>query len=728
MVCYYNGASFIIKNMSRKKKKGKLTAEELTNYISQIFRKYPRKRLNARQIVRKLQTNNSKDAVQHALEVLQKQDVLIETRTGKFRLNKAANNREIDKKKAIGTVDMTQRGSAYIVCEGLETDIYVSPRRMGTAMNGDTVEVEYFKSLSKERLEGKVLNVIERAKHIFIGTIHISHRYAFVVPDDVHVFTDIYVGLEDIGKAKTGQKVVVKITKWPSKKLKSPVGKVLDILGKAGSSDIEMKSILIKNGFDITFPEAVQAESEALSDEITAEEIAKRKDFRPITTFTIDPATAKDFDDALSIRYLENGHCEVGVHIADVTHYVKAGSALDKEAYKRSTSVYLVDRVCPMLPEKLSNGVCSLRPNEDKLTFSAVFEFDKDDKVVKEWFGKTIIHSNHRFAYEDAQTVLETGEGDFVEELRQLNRIAIKLRKAKFKNGAINFDAPEVKFNLDEHGTPINLYLKKRKATHLLIEDFMLLANRRVATYIGQRENPVPYVYRVHDTPDLQKVRDFALFAKALGYPLKVDTEEQIAKAYNQLVKDAREREELRMLEPLAIRTMAKAEYTIKNIGHYGLGFKFYTHFTSPIRRYSDVLVHRLLEKNLGEKVYRDDKDKLEKQCRHISKQERKALDAERESIKYKQVEYMTNHIGATFDGRISGFLDKGVFVELVENFCEGLVSFDTLADHFTIAENRLQANGEYSGQVYKMGDRVKVRIVEVNLNKRTIDMELVEK
>ena len=540
------------------------------------------------------------------------------------------------------------------------------------------------------------------------------------------MFTDIYVPLEDLSGAKDGDKVVTRVVRWQTDKIKSPIGIITESLGKAGSSDIEMKSILIQNGFELSFPPEVLEESEALSEKISESEIARRRDFRKTLTFTIDPDTAKDFDDALSLEYLDNGTYEVGIHIADVTHYVPEGSALDKEAYKRSTSVYLVDRVLPMLPEKISNVLCSLRPNEEKLTFSAVFTFDKNDKIIKEWFGKGVIFSDRRFTYGEAQEILEAGEGELAAELKKLNELAKKVRKQRFKEGSVDFDMPEVKFQLDEEGVPVSVYVKERKDSNMLIEDFMLLANRRVAAKIGKRENPVPFVYRIHDLPDMMKVGDFIKFAQALGYKMNIQTPEQIAKAYTQLLQDTKTRPELKVLEPLAIRTMSKAVYSSDNIGHYGLGFSHYSHFTSPIRRYADVLVHRIFEKNLKER-YTVKQAELEEMCQHISRQERKATDAERQSVKYKQVEFMTKRIGEVFTGVISGMIDKGFFVELVDNFCEGMVSFSNLAESYQLDESRLFAVGNITHQKIKMGDVVRVRILSANLQTRKIDMELVQ-
>ncbi|MEO0341343.1 MAG: ribonuclease R, partial [Bacteroidota bacterium] len=553
---------------------------------------------------------------------------------------------------------------------------------MNSALNGDLVKIRAWTPRGRRKMEGEVVEILERSREHFMGTYWEYPKYALVAPDGPTPM-EILIDKEHNKGAKDGEKVVVKIVDWPGDKQPYPIGEITSVLGKAGSSDIEMKSILINNGFQLDFPEDVMAESEAIPLDIPEEEIAKRRDLRQTITFTIDPDTAKDFDDALSFKKLENGHTEIGVHIADVTHYVQIDSPLDKEALDRSTSVYLVDRVLPMLPEKLSNGVCSLRPNEDKLCFSAIFTFNEKDKITKRWFGKTIIHSDRRFTYGEAQEVIDTKSGDFVEEMLELNRLAKVLRKQKFKNGAINFETEEVKFKLNEKGEPIDVYLKVRKEAHMLIEDFMLLANREVATYItqkGQRaEREIPFVYRVHDQPDLEKAAEIARFAAELGYDMDVSSPQSLAKAYNGLMAAAANNPGLKLLQPMAIRTMAKAEYTSNNIGHYGLGFDNYSHFTSPIRRYSDVLAHRLLELNLDGKTHRTNQAQLEEKCQHISRQERKAIEAERESIKYKQVEYLEKHVGEAFDGLISGFSDRGIFVELVANHCEGMVAFDSL-------------------------------------------------
>jgi len=713
---------------SKKRSGKKLSARQLQSEIVKLFKRQPKKRFNPKQIASKLKIANSPDSVADALDKLAEEEKILAIPHYKYQINR--NHEDMsDRKMHQGYVDMTRSGSAYIVCEDLEDDVHVPVKRMNNALHGDLVKIAVWTPRGRRRAEGEVLEVIERATEHFLGTLRTSKNYAIVIPDRMNMPTDIFVHTENMNGGKDGDKVVVKITKWPTRYNHSPEGEVTAVLGPVGSNDIEMKAILINHGFELEFTKEVMMEANSLPDTISEEDIADRLDLRDVTTFTIDPDDAKDFDDALSIRYDEKGRLEVGVHIADVSHYVRPDTALDQEAYSRSTSVYLVDRVLPMLPERLSNELCSLRPNEDKLTFSAIFTFSKNNKIAKKWFGRTIIHSDRRFTYGQAQEVLETGKGDYAEELRTLNDLAKNLRIDRFRHGSIDFDVDEVRFRLNEEGVPIEVYVKERKDAHMLIEDFMLLANREVAFYIaekGQHEE-VPFVYRIHDEPDPDKVAEFVRFAAEMNVDIKADSPEQIAQAYNRLTDMASTDDAIRILEPLAIRTMAKAEYNTDNIGHYGLGFEHYTHFTSPIRRYSDVLVHRVLAKNLGSQTWRTDKAELQEQCTHISTQERRAMDAERESIKYKQVEFMKNHIGDVFDGYISGIIDRGIFVEVKGNKCEGMVGFDTLNEPFEIENGRLRARGLRSNKLYKMGDLVKIRIITADLAKRRIEMEFAE-
>lgn len=751
-----------------KKKESKISTQELQKGIIKLFSDNPGKKFSARHIIEKLGIGNNKDSVQYALDQLEVSgkltadqarpsvvkkkfvpregtDPSVKTPSTELNLRIRPQRGGTPQRKTYeGIVDMTKTGAGYVVCEGLESDVFVPAKHLMGAMNGDRVKVSvYFPSShrggNRRRPDGEVIEIVKRAMDHFIGVFFITQKFAVVTPDRVDV-PEIYIRIDDTKEAEDGEKVVVQITDWGEGRNKKLFGKVTAILGQPGTSNIEMQAILINNGFNITFPDDVLEETAQIDDDTPraiahteGDGVTLRRDFRDVTTFTIDPYDAKDFDDALSFQVLQNGNIEVGVHIADVTHYIKPNTALDREAYLRSTSVYLVDRVCPMLPERLSNELCSLRPLEDKLTFSAVFEFDDKFKIVKKWFGKTIIHSKRRYAYEEAQEILESRTGDFADELAKLNQIAHHLRKKRFKNGAINFETDEVKFKLDEHGVPIEVFIKERKEAHLLIEDFMLLANKEVATFMAKRDArtrskgiEVPYIYRVHDLPDVDKLRDFASFAKELGVNMILDSPQNIAKSLNELAKKAEKDENLKVLTPIAIRCMAKAAYSSDNIGHYGLAFEFYSHFTSPIRRYSDVLAHRILFENL-ETIKRVDKEQLEDQCKHISKQEKKASDAERQSIKYKQVEYIKGHIGETFEGIVSGMLERGVFVEIKHMLTEGMVDFGRCPEPFEVEPSRLRARGVRSGKILKMGQPVIVQIVAADLESRQIDMRLLE-
>ena len=566
------------KRKKSKTKGNKLDAKTLRSTILGLFQSNPKKRFNPKQVIRKLKIQNNKDSVLDALEKLSEKGKLIQLEDYKFKVNPSkgygTKTNDRDRQVLVGRVDMARSGDGYIIIDNREDDIHVSSKYLGSALHGDTVEIKTWRPRGRRKLEGEVTKVIKRAATHFLGTLYVSRDFGFVIPANQNMQTDIIVYQDDFNGAGHNDTVIVEVMKWQGKKLPNPVGVITEVMTDANRNDLEMTSILLGKGFNIEFAEHVMKEAESLSTEIPIMEIERRKDMREVTTFTIDPVDAKDFDDALSLEYFEDGTYEIGVHIADVTHYVQPKSALDKEAVSRGNSIYLVDRVIPMLPEKLSNQLCSLRPHEDKLTFSANFRFDKNDKIIGRWFGKTIIHSDHRFTYEAAQETLDKKEGDFFSELKKINQIAKKLRKQRFKRGSIDFDAEEVRFKLDEEGSPIEVYVKERKDTNMLIEEFMLLANREVATFIHKKAGgkEIPFVYRVHDLPDMDRVAELVRFAKELGYDMNVNTPEEVAVAFNKLTQKSKEDELLKMLEPIAIRTMAKAEYSSDNLGHYGLG------------------------------------------------------------------------------------------------------------------------------------------------------------
>jgi ribonuclease R len=721
--------------MTKKKKSGSTTdnqpkynAKELRLAILDLLKNAPKKRYNPRQIAQTLSISNTKDAILHALDLLVTEKEVLPLEDYKFQYNRN-NQPEKQEKGEVGIVDMTRSGAAFIKVDGRPVDVYISMRNLNTAMNGDTVRIQTWTPRGKRRPEGEVIDVITRAKEAFLGVLYLNNKFGLVVTDTILPY-DIKVELTEILGAENGDKVVVKITGWTGQSTPLPIGKITYVLGAAGSHDIEMQSILLNAGFDLGFSESSLNEVRAIDTSITSEEIALRRDMRDVLTFTIDPWNAKDFDDAISYRTLPQGLIEVGVHIADVTHYLREGSALDKEAYTRSTSVYLVDRVLPMLPEKLSNELCSLRPNEDKLTFSAIFNIDEKGKVMDRWFGRTIIHSDRRFTYEEAQEILDGSEGAFSDELLHLNKIAHQLRKRRFAAGAIQFESDEVQFKLDDSGTPLEIFIKDRKDAHKLIEDFMLLANQEVALFIQHKIDgtgyEIPFIYRVHDEPNEDKVFELARFAKEFGVKMRVDSPKEIANSYNLLAEQSQHNPALKFLAPIAIRTMAKAIYSPENIGHYGLAFTHYTHFTSPIRRYSDVIAHRLLAHNL-DSLWLCNKVYLKEQCRHISSMERKAMEAERESIKYKQVEFLEKHVGEVFEGIITGMMDRGVFVELLTTHCEGFLSFNRFAEPYEMDPSRLFARGIYTGQTLKMGAKLKVRLIDTNLQKRQVELGVFE-
>ncbi len=712
-------------------KKSGVKKSYLFEEILKVLSANPNKSLNYKQIAAELKiTDHSQRLlISSILSELKNSDSVMEPERGKFKL------KTIDK-FITGKVDMTSSGTAYIVSEETEDDILVNQKKTLNAFHGDIVKVKLFPK-RKGKQEGEVVEIIERAKSEFVGTVQLSQRFAFLVPANNKINTDIYIPLEKLKGAKDGQKAIAKITDW-TKNGMNPIGEIIDVLGNVGENNTEMHAILAEYGLPYEFPKDVERAADLIPIKITEEEIAKRRDFRTITTFTIDPIDAKDFDDALSIQKLKNGNWEIGVHIADVSHYVKPDSMIDKEAVSRATSVYLVDRVVPMLPEVLSNNVCSLRPKEEKLCFSAVFEMTDDAEVINEWFGRTIINSDRRFTYEEAQLVIETEEGDYKKEILTLDRLAKILRANRFRKGSIAFEKLEVKFHLDEVGNPTGVFFKESKDSNQLIEDFMLLANRKVAEFVGKKkqtqepkvrnvESQRPFVYRVHDKPNPDKLNSFAEFVAKFGYKLNVKNERGVADSLNNLLKEVNQKKEAGMIEMLAIRTMAKAIYTTKNIGHYGLGFDYYTHFTSPIRRYPDVMVHRLLQHYLdGGK--NPDIDKLEEQCKHSSEMEKLAADAERSSIKYKQVQFLTDKIGQEFDGIISGVTEWGIFVEIIENHCEGMVRTRELRDdNYYFDEDNYCLRGRKFGKVLTLGDQVRIEIKRADLVKKQLDFALVE-
>ncbi len=682
--------------------------------------------ISTKKIIQKLdlQTKNARANMEAALHKLVKANEAELTPDGRYR--STAQPDEI-----VGKVDYVNARFAYVISEELEQDAMVSANRLNNALDGDTVRVRLYGSKSSERrLEGEVIEIVERGREEFVGRIELSPRFAFVVPDSRKMHHDIFVANDATMDAKNNDKVIVRISQWPDKN-KNPEGKVVRVLGKAGENEAEIHSIMAEFNLPFEFPKGVESQAKRIKDDITEEEISKRRDFRRITTFTIDPADAKDFDDALSIELLENGNYEIGVHIADVSHYIKPGTMLDKEAIERATSVYLVDRTIPMLPERLSNELCSLRPDEDKLTFGAVFEMDGDANIVKEWFGRTVIHSDRRFSYEEAQERIESLQGDFARELVVLNTLALKLRAERFARGAINFETTEVKFRLDENGKPLEVIQKVRKDAHKMIEEFMLLANKRVAEFIYKkgktRKNSPTFVYRTHDHPNAEKLGAFSAFAKKFGHNLVVD-EDAISNSLNKLMTDIMGKPEQNVLETLAIRSMAKAKYTTEPDGHFGLAFKHYTHFTSPIRRYPDVMVHRLLQHYLdGGKSTA--KDKYEKLCQQSSDMEKRAADAERASIKYKQVEFMKMQEDRVFDGVVSGVTEWGVYVEIVETKCEGMVRLSEMKDdYYEYDEQNYRIIGKSNKKIITLGDKVKVRVLNTDIDRRTIDLEFSEK
>ncbi len=714
--------------MSRKTKKHggstRLRKTDLVRHIVNIFKESPEVVFNYKQISKLLtiKSESQKVFVNQLLYELHDEDYITEVSKGKFRLNSRG---------GFITGTITREGvKTFLLPDDGGEPVFIPERKTNHALLNDKVKVFLYARRKGQMPEGEVVDITQRAKDTFVGILDVSENYAFLVCDNRVLTTDVFIPKSKLNGAKDGQKVIVKLMQWEPN-MKNPVGEVVDILGNKGNNDTEMHAILAEYGLPYTYPAEVDAAASKMDAGITPGEVALRKDMRGITTFTIDPRDAKDFDDALSLRKLDNGLWEVGVHIADVTHYVRPGSIIDREGRDRATSVYLVDRTIPMLPEHLSNGICSLRPDEDKLTYSVIFQLTHEAEIKHYEIAKTVTRSNRRFTYEEAQQVIETGKGDYRDEILTLDRLAKILRQRRFENGAIAFDRVEVRFEIDDAGKPLSVFFKEQKDANKLIEEFMLLANRTVATHIGKPGRGLKaktFVYRVHDVPDPDKLQNFSQFIKKFGYTLKTTGKQTvISGSINQLLDKVEGKKEQNLIETLAIRSMAKATYTTDNIGHYGLGFEHYTHFTSPIRRYPDMMVHRLLERYAagGRSV---NQQEYEDMCRHSSDREQLAANAERASIKYKQVEFMAAHLGEEFDGVISGVTEWGIYVEIVENKCEGMVPIRDLDDdYYTFDEKNYCLTGRRYQRRFQLGDEVRVKVARANLDKKQLDFTLCE-